>query len=191
MSLFVLFLYTVVSILVPLHISKISWNDSLFWFSNSYINWIFLLEEFNHAKTCSKQPFFTNANVSSSYLLLWEMLSVTVGIIFVSNSTMKIPARNTNKSHSNKNFLYFNKCRIWAILPEITKWYISHSRGRFSTYKKKINTCERYSKIRVPYKFRKIVETSKNSRTVIMKQDKGRGVVLMDTRVYLEKCLDM
>ena len=165
MSLFVLFLYTVVSILVPLHISKISWNDSLFWFSNSYINWIFLLEEFNHAKTCSKQPFFTNANVSSSYLLQWEMPSVTVGIIFVSNSTMKIPARNTNKSHSNKNFLYFNKCRIWAILPEITKWYISHSR--------------------------KIVETSKNSRTVIMKQDKGRGVVLMNTTVYIEKCLDM
>ena len=170
MSLFVLFLYTVVSILVPLHINKISRNDSLFWFSNSYINWIFLLEEFNHAKTCSKQPFFTNANVSSSYLLLWEMLSVTVGIIFVSNSTMKIPARNTNKSHSNKNFLYFNKCRIWAILPEITKWYISHSRGRFSTYKKKLTPAKGTPRLEFLInsekllKHQKIVELSSWSR---------------------------
>ena len=54
------------------------------------------------------------------------------------------------------------------------------------------NTCERYSKIRVPYKYRKIVEAlSKNSRIVIMKQYKGRGVVLMDRTVYLEKCLDI
>ena len=54
------------------------------------------------------------------------------------------------------------------------------------------NTCGRYSKIRVPYKYRKIVETlSKNSRIVIMKQDKGRRVVLMDRTVYLEKCLDI
>ena len=53
-------------------------------------------------------------------------------------------------------------------------------------------TCEKYSKIRVPYKYRKIVETlSKNSRIVIMKRDKGRGVVLMDRTVYLEKCLDI
>ena len=52
------------------------------------------------------------------------------------------------------------------------------------------NSREKYSKIRVPYKYRKIVETlSKNSRIVIMKQDKERGVVLMDRTVYLGKCL--
>ena len=52
------------------------------------------------------------------------------------------------------------------------------------------NNCERYSKIRVPYKYRKIVETlSKNSAIVIMTQDEGRRVVLMDKTVYLEKCL--
>ena len=37
-----------------------------------------------------------------------------------------------------------------------------------------------------------MVETlSKNSRIVIMKQDKGRGVVPMDRAVYLEKCWDI
>ena len=52
------------------------------------------------------------------------------------------------------------------------------------------NSREKYSKIRVPNKYRKIVETlSKNSRIVIMKQDKERGVVLMDRTVYLGKCL--
>ena len=51
------------------------------------------------------------------------------------------------------------------------------------------NTCEKYSKTRVPYKYRKIVKTlSKNSRIVIMKQDKRRDVVLMDRMVYLWKC---
>ena len=54
------------------------------------------------------------------------------------------------------------------------------------------NTCEKYSKIRVPYKYRKIIETlSKNSRIAIMKQDQGRGAVLMDRMVYLAKCLNI
>ena len=54
------------------------------------------------------------------------------------------------------------------------------------------NICEKCSKIRVPYKYRKVVETlSKNSRIVIMKQDKRRCVVLMDRTVYLEKCLNI
>ena len=54
------------------------------------------------------------------------------------------------------------------------------------------NTCKKYSEIRVPNKYRKIVETlSKNSRIVVMKQDKGRGVILMDRTVYVEKCLDI
>ena len=52
------------------------------------------------------------------------------------------------------------------------------------------NTCERYSNIKIPYKYRKIVEISKTSR-IVRKCDKGRDVVLMDTTVYLEKCLDM
>ena len=52
---------------------------------------------------------------------------------------------------------------------------------------KSLNTCEKYSKMRDPYKHRKIVETLlKNSRIVIMKQDKGWGVVLMDKTVFRE-----
>lgn len=66
------------------------------------------------------------------------------------------------------------------------------SRRSFSTYKKSRNTCERYSKIRVYYKYRTIFETvSNNCRILIMKQDKLTAFALMNRTVYLEKCLDI
>ena len=52
------------------------------------------------------------------------------------------------------------------------------------------NTCEKYSKVKVPYKHRKIVlELSKNENILILKQDKGRGVVVMDKHKYIERCM--
>ena len=54
------------------------------------------------------------------------------------------------------------------------------------------STCERYSKIHVPYKYKAIIDSlSKNQNICIMKQDKGRGVVVMDSSKYIEKCLDI
>ena len=39
-------------------------------------------------------------------------------------------------------------------------------------------TCEKYSCVSVPYKYRKVVnDLSKNKNIVIMKQDKGREVI--------------
>ena len=37
----------------------------------------------------------------------------------------------------------------------------------------------------------KSLKHCQNSRIAIMKQNKGRGVVLMDRTVYLDKCLDI
>ena len=52
------------------------------------------------------------------------------------------------------------------------------------------NTCEKYSKVKFPYKHRKIVlELSKNENIVILKQSNGRGVVVMGKRKYIEKCM--
>ena len=51
-------------------------------------------------------------------------------------------------------------------------------------------TCENYCNVRVPYKYKQIITNlSKNRDIVIMKQDKGKGVVIMDKRKYQEKCL--
>ena len=45
------------------------------------------------------------------------------------------------------------------------------------------STCEKYSKINVPYKYKKVIDNlSKNKNIVILKQDKGRGVVILDIR---------
>ena len=52
------------------------------------------------------------------------------------------------------------------------------------------STCEKYSKINVPYKYKKVIDNlSKNKNIVILKQDKGRGVVILDTTKYTEKCM--
>ena len=52
--------------------------------------------------------------------------------------------------------------------------------------------CESYSKICVPYKYKQVVnDLAKNNNIVIMKQDKGRGVVTMDKTKYQEKCLTL
>ena len=54
------------------------------------------------------------------------------------------------------------------------------------------NTCKKYSKINVPYKYKKDIDNlSKNKNIVILKQDKGRGVVILDTTKYTEKCMTL
>ena len=54
------------------------------------------------------------------------------------------------------------------------------------------NTCEKYSKIQVPYKYKKVIDQlSRNRDLCILKQDKGRGVVLMDRNKYTGKCLEL
>ena len=52
------------------------------------------------------------------------------------------------------------------------------------------STCEKYSKIDVPYKYKKVIcNLSKDKNIIILKQDKGRGVVILDTTKYTEKCM--
>ena len=52
------------------------------------------------------------------------------------------------------------------------------------------NTCEKYCNVKVPYKCRDIVyKLSKKEDIVILNQDKGRGVVLMNRHKYTDKCL--
>ena len=55
---------------------------------------------------------------------------------------------------------------------------------------KLLSTCDKFAKIKVRYKHRKIVyELSKRNDIVILKADKGRGVVILDRRKYTKKCL--
>ena len=54
------------------------------------------------------------------------------------------------------------------------------------------NTYEKYSKILVPYKYMKIIDQlSRKKDLCILKQDKRRGVVLMDKTKYTNKYLEI
>ena len=73
-----------------------------------------------------------------------------------------------------------------------TVWETSHiPENELSRIKTKLrNTCEKYWNVKVPCKYKDIVsKLSKREGLVILKQDKGRGVVLMDRHKYSDKCL--
>ena len=51
---------------------------------------------------------------------------------------------------------------------------------------------EKYSKINVPCKYKKVIDNLfKNTNIVILKQDKGRGVAILDITKYTEKCMTL
>ena len=50
-------------------------------------------------------------------------------------------------------------------------------------------TCENYARIKTPCKYKKIIENlSNNKNTIVLKQDKGRGVTILNRKSYIEKC---
>ena len=52
------------------------------------------------------------------------------------------------------------------------------------------NTYEKCRLVKVPYKQKKIIYNLSNRKDiVILKEDKGRGVVIMDHSKYIEKCM--
>ena len=54
------------------------------------------------------------------------------------------------------------------------------------------NTCEKYTKIKVPCKYREIInELRKREYIAVVKTYKGRGVVIMNRDKYHKKCLEL
>ena len=54
------------------------------------------------------------------------------------------------------------------------------------------NSCEKYGNIKIPFKQQEIIKNLMNKDDIIiMRQDKGRGVVIIDKNKYTEKCLSM
>ena len=55
-----------------------------------------------------------------------------------------------------------------------------------------LNACKRYTGIKVPYQYQEVVnKMSKNNSICLLKQDKGRGVIVVDRTDYVEKCEQM
>ena len=54
-----------------------------------------------------------------------------------------------------------------------------------------LNAFRNYSGIKQPYKYKDAIEKlSRNKDICFLKQDKGKGVVIMDRTKYVEKCED-
>ena len=55
-----------------------------------------------------------------------------------------------------------------------------------------LSTCEKYNNVKVPFKHRQVIKRlAENKNIMLLRQDKGKGVVIMDKGKYTEKCLDL
>ena len=53
-------------------------------------------------------------------------------------------------------------------------------------------TCENYSRIKVPYKYQKIIyNISRNKDIILIKQKKGRSISILDKKDDIEKCINI
>ena len=88
-------------------------------------------------------------------------------------------------NYQQVNTLYYRADLITiSLLDLIPENYLSSLKTKLR------NACGKYSKLHVPYKYKKIIDQlSRNKDLWILKQDKGRGVVLMDRTKYTNKCL--
>ena len=52
--------------------------------------------------------------------------------------------------------------------------------------------CEKYNPVKVPFKYRESInKLSNNTNIILLRQDKGRGIVVIDRKKYTETCMDM
>ena len=115
-------------------------------------------------------------NFSSDMLASDELVAFSHGL------DHQIPIRN-NRSNITTEFEYFyqNLLNHISHIPEV----------QLSQVKAKLrDACEKYCRIKISYKHRKTIgNLSKRNDVIILKQDKGRGLVLMDKNKYTEKCM--
>ena len=47
-------------------------------------------------------------------------------------------------------------------------------------------TCENYYRIKIPYQYQEIIKKLSNKKDIILRQDKGRGVTVLNRTSYIE-----
>ena len=91
----------------------------------------------------------------------------------------------TNKNKINSEFERFYQSLLRNI-SHIPDDKLTHLKTKLR------DTCDKFNKITVPYKYKNIINNlSKNSSIIILRQDKGRGVVILDKTKYMDKCLSL
>ena len=99
-------------------------------------------------------------------------------------SDTHIPLR-TNATMIYAEFEVFYQCLLKVIgnIPETELQLVKTKLG---------NTCEKHTKIKVPYKYTKIInELRKQEDIAVLKADKGRRIVIINRDKYYENCLQL
>ena len=95
-----------------------------------------------------------------------------------------VPSKfNYNRIYTEHEQFYQSLLKDIYHIPEED---LSHLKTKFR------NTCDKYSQIYVPYKYKKLIEQLSNNHNIcIMRQDRGRGMVIIDKSKYTAKCLEL
>ena len=88
-----------------------------------------------------------------------------------------------NSINTDFELFYKNILRDISHMPEQT---LAHVKTKLR------NTCEKYCKIKIPFKYKGVLKKKSNTNSIVIsKQDKGRGVVIVNHSTYLEKCFTL
>ena len=92
---------------------------------------------------------------------------------------MKIITRSSYSNQNQQKYIIDTEFELY--FQSIYRYLNDIPDSKIKDLKTKLRyICDRYNRIRVPYIFRKKVEKlSRNNSIMVLKQDKGRGVIVM------------
>ena len=117
-------------------------------------------------------------NYSTYSLSSEQYIALSYGL-----DTHILPRTNANMIHTEFDVFYQGLLKDFGNVPE-TELQLIKTKLR--------NTCEKYTKINVPYKYRRIInELRKREGIAVLKADKGRCIVFINKDKYHKKCLEL
>ena len=119
----------------------------------------------------------TICNISSYQLTYEEERPLSYGL------DHHIPAKTDPNLIYTEFESYFKS--IKHKITNLPETQISHLKTKLRT------ACEQYNNISVPYKEREISKLKKNQNIMLLHQDKGTGIVIIDRNRYTNKCLNI
>ena len=143
-----------------------------------------------HAKKLTK--FYSTQNKTERQESKWIQKNVVHnfssytlpnGALFALSHSLHHEIRiHKNRNNITTEFEYFHQNSLNDVshIPEVQL-------GQVKT--KLRDACEKYCSIKIPYKHRKTIKKVWKRDVIILKQDKDRGVVLIDKNKYTEKCM--
>ena len=111
-------------------------------------------------------------------LLAEEQLALSFGL------DQHIPVKRDN-SLINTEFEHYYQ-NIKNTVPKISDEKMLQPKTKL------LSTCEKYNNIKVPFKHRQVIKRlAENNNIMLLRQDKGKGVVIMDKGNYTEKWVNL